>query len=239
MYLIPSLSSFFLQMLFNIDDNNYFLDVFKRFIANPTLIIIPFVNAIITKEKNIKELFGLRMLENQMSFLLIFGTSLLSIALLSNSNCVHNPINHKTKYCELIIFIILECIFPAIFEEIMFRGWLIGCLKKYTNTIIASIISSLIFSFAHHYQSPFGYITIFILSLFWCFLDYATKSIFPSILVHFIHNFSNSILLLFVNGFCEMSVYESLIIWFIGALVLYLTYDKYFSVPNEPDALMF
>ena len=69
MYLIPSLSSFFLQMLFNIDDNNYFLDVFKRFIANPTLIIIPFVNAIITKEKNIKELFGLRMLENQMSFL--------------------------------------------------------------------------------------------------------------------------------------------------------------------------
>ncbi|MDB5183751.1 MAG: rane protein of unknown function [Candidatus Saccharibacteria bacterium] len=71
-------------------------------------------------------------------------------------------------------------------EETLFRGYLYGKLKKYVPTLVAALVTSLLFGVAH-FQWNVG-IDVFILSLFLCGLRSLTGSIWAGILVHMIKN---------------------------------------------------
>lgn len=86
---------------------------------------------------------------------------------------------------NMLAFLTLVVLAPLA-EETLFRGYLYGKLKRYVPTIIAALVTSLLFAVAH-FQLNVG-IDVFVLSMFLCGLRSLTGSIWAGILVHMIKN---------------------------------------------------
>lgn len=86
---------------------------------------------------------------------------------------------------KILAFVIIAIIVP-IAEEIIFRGYLYGKLRKHLNLPVAMILTSLLFAFLHG-QWNVG-INVFAMSLILCGLREITGTIYSSILVHIIKN---------------------------------------------------
>jgi membrane protease YdiL (CAAX protease family) len=92
-------------------------------------------------------------------------------------------------------------IFSVVFEETLFRGFMLPFLVKYLKPFWAIVLQSLLFTFSHYCWWIFdpeqsigaGSLYIFIVGLIWGFIAYKTKSIYPSIISHYIHNLLFSI----------------------------------------------
>ncbi len=89
------------------------------------------------------------------------------------------------RYEYILAFVTLVIIAP-IAEEILFRGYLYGKLKKYSPRWVAIIVTSALFGFAHGQWNVA--IDTFILSLFLCALRDITGSLWPSIILHMLKN---------------------------------------------------
>lgn len=90
-----------------------------------------------------------------------------------------------TRLDNLLAFATLVVIAP-IAEETLFRGYLYGKLKGYVPTVIAALVTSLLFGIVH-LQWNVG-IDVFVLSLILCGLRSLTGSIWAGVLVHMIKN---------------------------------------------------
>lgn len=90
-----------------------------------------------------------------------------------------------------VVDILPAMIFAPFFEEILFRG-LIYKNNKMTGRWFSIIVSGLLFGFWH--QTIEHIIFASVVGMFCCFLYLKTKSIFPSMILHFIIN-SKSVLL--------------------------------------------
>ena len=93
----------------------------------------------------------------------------------------------ELDYGPMIFQIIVICILAPIFEEIMFRGFILKVLKENYNAVIAVIISALLFSLFHtalHQIFP-----TFIMGLLFGMLYVKYKSLIPCILLHMFNNF--------------------------------------------------
>ncbi len=104
-----------------------------------------------------------------------------------NSNIVHGP--------EYLIFTFISLvILPPIAEEIMFRGFLLGNLRKILPLIPAIILTSVLFALPHLFEGGksgllwIAAIDTFILSIFLIILRLKTKGIYASIFLHAINN---------------------------------------------------
>ena len=73
-----------------------------------------------------------------------------------------------------------------VMEEILFRGCILGTLKKEMHPWIAIIVSAILFAVAH--GTPIGMIYTFILGIIMGWLTVTFKSIVPSILFHAAYN---------------------------------------------------
>ena len=85
----------------------------------------------------------------------------------------------------------LLCLCAGIFEEIIYRGFMVTYflpLQGIENTIpwIALIAPSVLFSLAHTYQGWIAVIKIFIFSLLLGTIFIVTKSIYPTMILHFL-----------------------------------------------------
>jgi membrane protease YdiL (CAAX protease family) len=89
------------------------------------------------------------------------------------------------RYEYVLAFFTLVVIAP-IAEEIIFRGYLYGKLKKYIPVWVAIIVTSLLFGAIHGEWNIF--FDTFALSLVLCLLREFTGSIWSSILLHMIKN---------------------------------------------------
>ncbi len=86
---------------------------------------------------------------------------------------------------NMLAFLTLVVLAP-IAEEVLFRGYLYGKLKRHIPVIWAAIATSLLFGLVH-LQWNVG-VDVFILSLFLCGLRSLTGSIWAGVLVHMIKN---------------------------------------------------
>jgi membrane protease YdiL (CAAX protease family) len=87
----------------------------------------------------------------------------------------------------LFLNIILMALFPAIFEEFLFRGTLQQFFSKwFTNKHLAIIITAFIFS-AIHFQF-YGFIPRFVLGIYLGYLFVWSRSLWLPIIAHFMHN---------------------------------------------------
>ncbi len=80
-------------------------------------------------------------------------------------------------------------VLPAIFEELVFRGFVFGNFQK-LSFWKAAVMSGLLFAMAHMDGQQFLY--AFIMGIFFCVMVHKTGSIFSSMLSHFTMNFSQS-----------------------------------------------
>ncbi len=87
--------------------------------------------------------------------------------------------------------IVAMALAPAIVEEFVFRGLIFHGLKK-RNPFWAIIISALLFGAIHMNVNQFLY--AFAMGVFFAMITYATNSMWPSMLMHFIYNAQSVIL---------------------------------------------
>lgn len=91
----------------------------------------------------------------------------------------------------ILMFIIEVAVFPAIVEEIIFRGVLFGCLREY-GEIFAMVGSAAVFGLFHGNIEQL--IFAFLLGLVLALAVIKTNSIFISISIHFVNNFKSCII---------------------------------------------
>lgn len=90
-----------------------------------------------------------------------------------------------TSFDKLTVFLMLVIVAP-ITEELLFRGYLYGKLRKKISVISATLLVSLLFGLAHGSWNV-G-VDTFALSLVMCIIREETGSIYPTILMHMLKN---------------------------------------------------
>lgn len=117
-----------------------------------------------------------------------------------------------------VFMVITNCLLPAFFEEFIFRGLILGNLKKY-GEFPALIISSVAFAFMHGtlLQVPFALMSGLVLG----FVYLKSGSILPSVIVHFFNNFLSVISVIlsthlgktFANSFYSLAFVAIALFW--------------------------
>ena len=108
------------------------------------------------------------------------------------------------RFEYILAFLALVVIAPVA-EEILFRGYLLGKLRKHLPLWISILVTSILFG-AVHLAWNVG-IDVFALSIILCLLRVVSKSLWPSILLHMLKNgiafyflFINPLLLTTLGG---------------------------------------
>lgn len=89
---------------------------------------------------------------------------------------------------ENIIYFIAIAVVPPIIEEFLFRGAILGSLRKHGDAL-AIVVSAVMFGFAHSnfIQTPVTFLTGLVLA----YLTVKTNSLIPAIIIHFVNNGSS------------------------------------------------
>lgn len=108
-----------------------------------------------------------------------------------NSIGYQRNLNSGTLYTNdwiLLSDIIFVAVFPAIFEEFVDRGILLGALKNVKNVAIQVVVVGLYFGFAH--QNILQFFPAAIAGMIIGYVAISTGSIWPGVIIHFCNNFS-------------------------------------------------
>jgi membrane protease YdiL (CAAX protease family) len=104
--------------------------------------------------------------------------------------------NHVTQYYQyLLVFIALVVVAPVA-EEVIFRGYLYGKLRKIIPVWVAMILTSIVFGIAHSQWNVA--IDVFALSMVLCSLREVTGNIWSGMLLHMLKN-GLAYYILFIN----------------------------------------
>ncbi len=107
------------------------------------------------------------------------------------------------KEQTLPALLLVVAIAPAICEEIFFRGFVYSAFGKKFRPAIAILIVSALFGVYH--LSVIKFFTTGILGIAINYALYKTKSIFPSMLIHFLNNATSVIVIFFQEKLMQMS----------------------------------
>ncbi len=106
-------------------------------------------------------------------------------------NYVDNTLTTIVNENSVIINLIIIALIPAIVEEFIFRGVIFNSYKK-RNPFGAVLLSAFLFGLVHMNVNQFSY--AFVIGVIFALLTYATGSIIPSIIAHFVIN-GNSVVM--------------------------------------------
>jgi membrane protease YdiL (CAAX protease family) len=145
--------------------------------------------------------------------------------LASQTALVMNSSNTILEFLQIILFI---AVIPAVCEEILFRGYLMQSIRVRNTKGFAIFVSALLFAAIHF--NPLGFIPIFVIGLFLGSIFYATRSIIPCILFHFLNNL---LVVISANyGSTDNLEYISISIWFgivtliLGTIIMFIAFRK-------------
>lgn len=122
---------------------------------------------------------------------------------------------------SLLLNIVLTAVLPALIEEMIFRGYILGALRAHGDGV-AIVLSAVLFGVFHGnvLQIPFA----LLLGLVMGYLVVQTDSIWPSVLLHFANNLMSVLLSFF--GKCYPAYQETiysitfLVVTAVGAVIL-------------------
>lgn len=103
--------------------------------------------------------------------------------------------NIATQFEYILAFISLVIVAPVA-EEVLFRGYLFGKLRKYAPVWMSILITSALFALVHFQWNVA--LDVFALSIVLCALRLISGSIWPSILLHMLKN-GTAFYFLFIN----------------------------------------
>lgn len=166
----------------------------------------------------------------------LFLSSLEAIGI--NSNLPETQLNYNNF--GFVIMTIVTAVVPAFAEEFLFRGVILGKLRKYGNTF-AILASALLFGLMHGnlVQIPFAFVG----GVFFAFITVKTNSLLPAMIIHFLNNFISCILQI-IDELCSdyiINLSNLLIFTIIFALgvlsfiILSINDKKLFKINNETD----
>ena len=104
--------------------------------------------------------------------------------------------NALSQGYEYILAFLMLVIIAPLAEEILFRGYLLGKLRKHVSTWLAILITSLLFGLVH-FAWNVG-IDVFALSIVLCLLRIYTKRLWPAVFLHMLKN-GLAFYILFIN----------------------------------------
>ena len=87
---------------------------------------------------------------------------------------------------EAIIYFVLACVLAPIFEEIVFRGYVYGGLRRIAPPREAMLMGGLIFASMH--MNPDALVIITLIGITLCYLYEHTRSLVPGMIAHGLHN---------------------------------------------------
>lgn len=102
-------------------------------------------------------------------------------------NLIFQNLNNNLFYAIFAVAVV-----PAFVEELIFRGFLQKTFETVFNYKIAIVLTSIIFAFVHF--SIVNFVSLFVLSIILGFVVYYTNSIFTTIIIHFLVNFTTIML---------------------------------------------
>ena len=116
----------------------------------------------------------------------------------------------------LLLSVFAMAVFPALLEEFLFRGVIMGSLLKFGKPF-AIFVSSLLFGLVHQnlVQIPFA----FLVGLVLAFVVLETGSIWAGVIVHFLNNFIATILQILTNKYSE-KVINAWYLIFLAAMIM-------------------
>lgn len=141
-----------------------------------------------------------------------------------------------TTAVGIIIFIVNLAVMPALLEEFAFRGVLMQPLRKYGDWF-AILASSFCFAIVHAnmVQIPFAFIAGIALGYF-CI---KTKSIWTSVIIHFLNNFLAALTSIYYDKYPDASLliyYAVTIAFVLLGVVAMLVFRKSCTVRTKKDA---
>ena len=108
-----------------------------------------------------------------------------SITSLFTENSVDTVLNYIVNNNPLWLNLVIIALLPAVVEEFIFRGLIFNGYKR-RNPFMAILLSAALFGLIHMNINQFSY--AFAIGVIFGFMAYATGSLLPSILSHFIIN---------------------------------------------------
>lgn len=146
-----------------------------------------------------------------------------------------NLLEYENTKLGVLIFLVEVAVFPAIVEEFVFRGVLLGCLRDYGDRF-AIIVSSIVFGLFHCNIEQITF--AFLLGLVLAFVVVKTNSLLISILIHFANNFRSCLVKIISDN---MNLwFKSIIIWIIVVVCVLPGLIYYFKLrKNDSEAVNF
>jgi len=175
-----------------------------------TLLIVIGVPWLVKRARTSKEELGIQRLPSWMDFVWVPAGAIVYLVLTAVVTAVAMSFLTFVNYDQaqdtgfanmgqqheyILAFIMLVVIAPVA-EELLFRGYLFGKLRKYAPLWISILITSLLFAIVH-FAWNVG-LDVFALSIVLCLLRVVSGSLWPSIMLHMLKN-SVAFYFLFIN----------------------------------------
>lgn len=177
-------------------------------------VALPCVVAVFLKKADYKTAFSLRPLEPAKGLCcFLLGVALQPIAMLANvplrnmvmlfDGEVHNAVSKPPQSVwEIFLLLGVVCVVPALFEEFLLRGLLLGSVKKY-GINVAVIVTSLMFVFLHQdFSSSVG---LLLLGVVLAYSVLMTGSVWAGVVTHFSFNATGVVIDYFVNKYYQLN----------------------------------
>jgi membrane protease YdiL (CAAX protease family) len=133
-------------------------------------------------------------------------------------------LSNLRSWPEFLTAVVIMAFFPALFEEVFFRGGLQNILVRWTNRpIIAIIITSLLFSFIH--MSIYLFLSRAILGFVLGLMYHKSKNIWVNVIAHFLNNAIAVAQLFWMstrNKKIDVSALDTEVAWWVGLLALFV-----------------
>ncbi len=181
----------------------------------------------VKKKENIK--IGKKLLWTLMAFPIMYLIGIVVELLISKMNInptmIDSALFFDKSIVGYILFIIEIAVLPAILEEILFRKVMLDGAKKY-GTLFAIFFTSIMFGFMHM-NIPQA-VNAILIGILFSYLVIKTGSLIPAMLLHFINNGTQALLLINENNQQISNIINYLYIGIavIGGIVLVINIIK-------------
>jgi len=119
-------------------------------------------------------------------------------------NATYGNLLGGTTVLDKILIILVACVVPPLCEETMFRGYIQRSFEFKIKPVWAAAITAIFFALYH--VNPYGLLALFVLGFYFGFAAYTTESIVVPMILHFLNNFVQ-VILIFIYG--DQEIFEN------------------------------
>lgn len=134
---------------------------------------------------------------------------------------------------ELIAAVFVIAVMPAIFEEFLFRGIVLGSMSEF-NTKAAMVFSAIMFAVMH--ADIYGLIGYIIMGLILVSIVRRTNSIYSAMVFHFANN-TTALILGYINDELIYMPVFTISLFAIGVILFITAYMLFASITKKPKEI--